>query len=368
MKRPTLRTIILMVVLCTALSAQSINGTWQGTLPISDNPRVAFKLAKADDGSLQGVFYQIDKSSSGIALTSVTFTPPDLSVKQVNADISYRGKLSADGKSIAGTWTQDKHSYPLTLILATPDTLWKRNDPAMLAPMSPTADPAFEVAAIRLTPPDTKASSYGLKTRDFTAKNRSVRDMIEFSYKLSHRQVSGGPSWMDDTKFDIAARPDTEGLPSNDQYRLMIRKLLASRFQLQTHTVKQTFPVYALTRDAKAPKLPHGGPEFDGVSSCYVKKLPEGQTELHCVGMAMPQFADALMSFITDRQIVDETGLAGYFEFTMLVTTSDLHSKEPGDWADATMRALQPLGFKLVPKRKPLDVIVVDHLEKPSPN
>jgi uncharacterized protein (TIGR03435 family) len=368
MKRVSLCTVSLMVVLCTALSAQSINGTWQGTLPIPDSPRVAFKLAKADDGSLRGVFYQIDKSSSGIALTSVTFTPPDLSVQQVNADISYRGKLSADGKSVAGTWIQDKHSYPLTLILATPETLWKHNDPAVLAPMSPTADPAFEVAAIRPSPPDAKASSYGLKTRDFTAKNRSVRDMIEFSYKLSHRQISGGPSWMDDTNFDITAKPDTEGLPSIDQYRLMIRKLLASRFQFQSHIVQKTFPVYALTRDDKAPKLPHSGPEFDGVNSCYLKGLPNDQTEYHCVGMAMPQFADALMRDITDRQIVDETGLAGYFEFTMLVTTSDLHSKQPSDWADATRRALQPLGFRLVPKRKPLEVIVIDHLEMPSAN
>ena len=333
MKRVSLCTVSLMVVLCTALSAQSINGTWQGTLPIPNSPRVAFVLTKADDGSLRGVLYQIDKSSSGIALTSVTFTPPDLSVEQVNADISYRGKLSADGKSIAGTWTQDKHSYPLTLILATPETLWKRNGPAALPPMSPTADPAFEVAAIKPSPPDAKGSSYSLKTRDFMAKNRSVRDMIEFSYQLSDRQISGGPSWMDDAKFDITAKPDTEGLPSIDQYRLMIRKLLASRFQFQNHIVQQIFPVYALTRDDKAPKLPHSDPEFDGVNSCYVKGLPDGQTELHCVGMSMSRFAESLMKLIPDRQIVDETGLAGYFEFTMMITTSDPSSGQAGDSA-----------------------------------
>jgi uncharacterized protein (TIGR03435 family) len=367
MKRVSLCTVSLMVVLCTALSAQSINGTWQGTLPIPGSPRVAFILTKADDGSRRGVLYQIDKSSSGIALTSVTFTPPDLSVEQVNADISYRGKLSADGKSFAGAWTRDKHSYPLTLILATPETLWKRNDPTALPPMSPTADPAFEVAAIRPSQPDAKGSSYGLKTRDFTAKNRSVRDMIEFSYQLSDRQISGGPSWMDDIKFDVTAIPDTEGLPSIDQYRLMIRKLLASRFQFQNHIVQQTFSVYALTRDDKAPRLPHSDPEFDGVNSCYFKKLPDGQTEIHCVGMTMPWFANSLMQLIPDRQIVDETDLSGYFEFTMMVTTSD-PSGQASDWADGSRRALQPLGFKLVPKRKPLDVIVIDHLEKPSPN
>ena len=192
--------------------------------------------------------------------------------------------------------------------------------------------------------------------------------MIEFSYKLSDRQVSGGPSWMADTKFDITARPDTEGLPSVDQYRLMLRKLLTSRFQLQTHTVQQTLPVYALTRDDNAPKLPHSEPEFDGKNQCYVINLPDGQTEFHCVGMAIPFFADFLMRLITDRQIVDETGLAGYFEFTMRMSTSELNGDQPGDSADACRRALQPLGFKLVPKREPLDVMVIDHLEKPSPN
>src|ERR1700733_7853273 len=138
MKKVFPSTVILMVALCRTLSAQSVNGTWQGTLSIPDNPRVALKLADADDGSLRGTLYLIDKlidkGPLAAALTSVSFTAPHLSVEQVNLDASFRGQLSADGKSIDGTWTQDKHSYPLTFVLATPETFWKHGGRTPLAP------------------------------------------------------------------------------------------------------------------------------------------------------------------------------------------------------------------------------------------
>ena len=364
-----------MVVLCTALSAQSVDGIWQGTLPIPDNPRVAFKLAKTEDASIRGTLYLvdklIDKGPLTAALTSVSFTAPDLSLEQVNLPVSYQGKLSADGKSISGTWTQDKHSYPLTLLLATPETLWKLAGATPLPPMSSTADPSFEVATIKPSSPNAKDYSYSWRTRDFAAKNRSVRDLIEFAYEVRDRQISGGPSWMAETKFDIAGKPDADGLPSLDQYRLMIKKLLVSRFQLHTRIVQQTFPVYALIRDEKASRLPHSDPEFD-TGSIYVKDSPDGQTAVHFIGHTMPMFANTLMNFIQDRQIVDETGMAGHFEFTLTIPATELHgdpsSGPTDDRADAFRRAMQPLGFKLVSKKEQLDVIIIDHLEKPSAN
>jgi uncharacterized protein (TIGR03435 family) len=306
----------LAFALCPMLPAQTIGGTWQGTLSVPDNPRIAIKLVNGDDGTLHGVLYQLDKGPSAIALTSITFAPPDVTLEQVNAGISFHGKLSADGKSLDGIYSQDKtaavnqdkRSYPLTLALATPQTLWKRNGPTPLPSMSPTADPAFEVATIKPSPPDAKGYSYKWRTRDFSATNRSVRDLIEFAYQVRDRQISGGPSWFNDTKFDIAGMPDSEGLPSLDQYRLMIEKLLANRFHLQLHTVQQAFPVYTLTRDDKAPRLPHSDPEFD-TGAIYTNETADGQTTAHIVGDSMPMFADLLMGFIQDRQIVDETGL-----------------------------------------------------------
>jgi uncharacterized protein (TIGR03435 family) len=150
----------------------------------------------------------------------------------------------------------------------------------------------------------------------------------------------------------------------------MIKKLLASRFQLRMHIVEQTFPVYALTRGEKALRLPHSDPEFD-TGGIYVKDSPDGQTMAHYVGFTMPIFVDNLMGFIQDRKIVDETGMTGHFEFTIAISASVLHGGPAGpddDRADAVRFAIQSLGFRLVPKKAPLDVIVIDHLEKPSAN
>ena len=82
-------------------------------------------------------------------------------------------------------------------------------------------------------------------------------------------------------------------------------------------------------------------------------------------------FADVLMNFITDRQIVDETGLTGAFEVTLTVPASVVRGG-PGfsadDRANAILGAVQQIGLKLVPKRAPVEVIVIDRLEKPSAN
>ena len=130
---------------CTVLHGQTIIGTWQGTLSTKEGQRIVLMFAKpGNDEPLRGSLTFIDRGPSGPPLLSVTFAPPDVSVTVAN--ISYRGKLSADGKSITGVWTQGNQSYPLTLVLATPQTLWTYSGPAPIPPMAATADPAFEVA------------------------------------------------------------------------------------------------------------------------------------------------------------------------------------------------------------------------------
>lgn len=360
-----------MLMLCTAAAAQSITGVWQGRLPVQDSPRVALKIANGDDGMLHGTLYLLDKGPTVVALTSVQFLAPELRIEQVNLDVSYRGRESADGKSIEGSWTEKGQSYPLTMAVAGPDALRTNGATIALPAMSETADPAFEVATIKPSAPDAKRQSFSLRTRQFAARNKTVKELIEFSYQTRGRLISGGAAWMDQTRFDIAAEPDAFGQPSVDQYRLMVRKMLSSRFGLQIHLVQQVFPVYALVREENAPALPHSDPVFD-TGSIYVKQMPDGQSVGHFVGHTMPMFADILMNFIQDRQIVDETGLSGHFEFSMTVPTSatmggDASGPED-DRADEFRRALRPLGLRLVPKREPLDVIVVDHVDAPSAN
>jgi Protein of unknown function (DUF3738) len=212
--RPSIRPALLClaslaVALGNSLYAQTITGMWQGTVPTPEKQRIVLKIANADNGQLHGILYRIDMSAEGIILSAVSFQAPNVSVEETFLNISYTGKLSADGKLISGTWTQDKQTYPVIFVLATPETVWKHEGgPVPLVPMAGTADPAFEVATIKPSPSDAKGPNYGVRTRQFTARGASVKELIKFAYRVRGRQVPSGPAWMDEIKFDIDAVPD----------------------------------------------------------------------------------------------------------------------------------------------------------------
>ncbi len=90
--------------------AQSIAGTWQGILPVRQSPRIVLRIADAGNGALRGSIIFIDRSADVVPLLSTTYRAPDLTAAV--GEITFRGKLSADGKSIAGTWTQGNQSFP----------------------------------------------------------------------------------------------------------------------------------------------------------------------------------------------------------------------------------------------------------------
>jgi len=238
--------------------------------------------------------------------------------------------------------------------------------------MAATADPVFEVATIKPSRGDDKGWSCGFKALRFKAENASVTDLIKFAYKVRDRQVDGGPSWINEDKFDIAAETDTPGQPSDDQKRSMVRKLLADRFGLEVQVAQREFPVYALTAVKSPPEVTAGNPP--GATSrgnIYVTDGADGHTAVQFINYTMPELADILMNFIQDRQIVDETGLTGRFNLVLKIPTNTFYERQgPDDMDRATAYfvAVQSLGFKLVRKRSPLEVIVINHLDKPSAN
>jgi uncharacterized protein (TIGR03435 family) len=369
MKRAFLYLATLIAIANTALHAQTILGTWQATLPTPDHPRIAIKFAAADNGKLRGTVYQLDKWHEGVPLSSVAFQSPDVTVQQINANIDFHGKLSADGESLAGIWTDGTQTLPLTFLLATPETFWKPAGPTPLPSMPVNADPTFELATIRPSPPDAQGTLFDLRTHNFAAHHRTIEELIEFAYNLRDRQIQGGPAWFTETRYDIAAEPDTEGVPSEDQSRLMLRKLLADRFHLKTHTTHPITPIYALTWDSTAPPLAHSDPEFTR-GTLMVKAQTDGQIQLRYVGHTTQSFVmEVLMNFILDRQIVDETGLHGRVDFTIYApSTIFQEGTDANEKATDMINALRAIGFRLTPKRAPLEILVIDHLEKPSAN
>src|SRR5579863_6854503 len=143
-----------------ALFAQSLVGTWQGLMLVSQTPgdtlHVVFKISTTGGGALTGQMYSIDQGGQA-PTPDITLKGSTVKIVMPSIGATYTGNLSGDGNSIAGKWASSSGSgIPLTLNLAraTAQTAWKIPEPPPPPRMmSADADPAFEVASIKPTNP-----------------------------------------------------------------------------------------------------------------------------------------------------------------------------------------------------------------------
>jgi len=287
----------------------------------------------------------------------------------------------------------------------------------LLAPhaSAQNASPAFEVASIKRSP-DAPFSFPGLMLQPggrATSPGTSVRQLILLAYGLQDLQLSGGPSWLADL-YAIDARAGAGATRAS--VRLMVKTLLAERFQLVAHLERRELPALALVlanRDGRlGPRLRRSGPE------CAPVKAPEGvplppppppgpggdftpvmaQDPIGptCGFVSFPGWMSGRrltmahvaqqLTQMTRRPVIDETGLTGDFDVDVTFTPDPSTSSglpaagvtaaapPPGALAPASDRpglftALQDdLGLKLDQRRRQVDVLVIDRIERPSEN
>jgi uncharacterized protein (TIGR03435 family) len=383
MKRWMLYFAACFVLLCTALHAQDITGQWQGTLKLQQDFRVILVLAK-DNGALKGtMYYNIDHAAQPIKVSSISLDGSTFKFDNEIADLfnggTYEGKLSADGNTITGTWTTERSTpNPLVLVRANKTTAWEIPAPPPPPKLMPTnADPSFEVATIK--PNDSGAThmqARGVNGRNFIARANSLEDLITYAYQVQARQIVGGPSWMSSDRYDIDAVPDVEGAANVEQLRSMIRKLLADRFQLKFHKETRDMSAFVLTVDKGGAKLAHT--QFNDPLPSIGYGPAKGGVTLRTRNSTMLDFTNFLQEFVLDRPVVDHSGLHGRFDFTLtfLPDETQFNGHPPfGKLADGVEPASslfealqQQLGLKLSPEKTAVDVIAIDHVEKPSPN
>jgi uncharacterized protein (TIGR03435 family) len=383
MQRLLLPILALLALPGSALLAQNITGTWQGTLKVngpngSVDLRTVMKISRADNESLTGMFYSIDQDPAPVAMTSITLKGTAVKVSLVLLNGTFDGTLSGDGNTISGKWTQGGRALPLNLVRATDQTAWTIPEPPP-APMMPTsAKPEFTVATIKPSRPDAPRGGYGFRGQDVTTTNVTVNWMIKLAYNMHAHQITGGPAWLDSAKYDMVGRPDTPGQPSRDQMKLMIQKLLADRFQLKFHIEKRELPVYAMVVPKTGTKLTvsAGDPNaFPGIG------FGQGPGVLSLVGRntTLDGVANALQSNILDKPVVNQTGLTGRYDFLLKFTpdpsqVANFGGLAPGNAADPDAPPdifsafQQQLGLKLESTKAFVDVIVVEKIERPSEN
>jgi uncharacterized protein (TIGR03435 family) len=323
-----------------------------------------------EDNTLKAVLYRVDQGGRGEPATTITRNGRTIRVILAAMGITFEGELTSDGKSIAGMWTQGAPHF-LKLARATSETAWAIPDPPPPAtPMD--AGSVFEVVTIKPSQ-DEGVHLYLDPSGLFHPTGPSLSDLIKLAYDVHARQIVGGPSWLDREKYDLSAKPDRPGKPTLPQLKMMLRKLLADRFQLSLHHEQRELSVYAITVVKSGAKLtpndndPNGNPSYS--AGPRVVSLTNG---------TIADLANGLQRSgnILDRPVVDQTGL-GSARYDLIVKWTPLTQAQAGgerraDDADPPPDLFtafqQQLGLKLISARAPVDVLVIDHVEKPSEN
>jgi uncharacterized protein (TIGR03435 family) len=265
----------------------------------------------------------------------------------------------------------------MTLARATPATAWAIPEPPPPPkPMAANANLAFEVSTIKPSNPSTPGQSILVGrggSNLFTTTNTTLNDLITFAYGIHVRQIIGAPSWVESEKYDISAKPEQPGIPNVDQLKTMVQKLLAERFGLAFHNEKRELSAYTINVGKNGPKMAKddsGGllPGFGG----------RGPGSIGVRNSTMEEFAGFLQGRILDRPVVAQTGLKDKFDFT-LDWRPDASQLPPGANAsqlppevearpDIFTAIQEQIGLKLEAAKAPVNVFVVDKVQKPSDN
>jgi uncharacterized protein (TIGR03435 family) len=217
------------------------------------------------------------------------------------------------------------------------------------------SEPRFEVASIKPSPPDAGDANVLKPTPDrFQADNFTARRLIALAWDVRIFQVSGGPSWLDSQPYDVAAKPD--GNVEDQHLRRMVRTLLAERFQLQVHHATKEMPVFVLETAKGGARLPPASPGND----------PEirGRGGHLIAKRVTAEFLSRILANELERPVLNRTGIDGAFDVELDYTPDQ--NPEPG--ASLFTALQEQLGLKLETQRAPVDVLIVDRIERPSPN
>ncbi len=233
------------------------------------------------------------------------------------------------------------------------------------------------------------------------AEKVSLRYFIQNAYDLKPFQISGGPSWINSAHYDIDAKAD--GDPNRSQRRLMMQALLQDRFKLKVHRETRQLPVYELIVAKGGPKLAEPKEGSCTASDPNESSFPPTPGQLQACGRVLVMMSRSgaqlrggkismtelvrVLSNVLGRTVVDKTGFQTAFDVQLLFTPDDTLAGLPAPppslspSSDSTRPAPSPdaygnlfaaiqhqLGLKVESTKGPVDVLVIDSVERPSAN
>jgi uncharacterized protein (TIGR03435 family) len=248
----------------------------------------------------------------------------------------------------------------------------------------------YEVATVK---PNKSGGMFmmGWVSSDRYTTGGTLDSLIKEAYEVQDDQIAGVPKSLSSERYDIVAKIDPAVGSKLDfdhrmlQGRLILQSLLADRFKLTLHHETKELPVYALVIAKNGPKIHQATPGDtypSGMKDMYGKGhdmvIAAGRGRIVGQGVPFAVLVGALQHQQLGRTILDKTGLTGKFDFT-LQWTPDVIQAPPGSQqgtgdtpADSDLSIFtaiqEQLGLKLKPQKGPVDILVIDHVERPSEN
>jgi uncharacterized protein (TIGR03435 family) len=230
------------------------------------------------------------------------------------------------------------------------------------------------VATIKPTGPDPRGRFITMQGHRFVARNHALKTLIAAAYNLSPRVIAGGPVWIDSDRYDILAKPPGELRPSLDQQMAMLRQLLADRFRLTFHRERKEFPIYALTVARNGSKLRPGTEPPEGPKPLIFALSPRSAV-LPARNATMAELASVLQRSALDRPVIDQTGLAGRYDFDLAWTPDETQfggqaprGRDEPNKPDLFAAMQEQLGLRLQATKGLVEALVIDQAERPSEN
>jgi uncharacterized protein (TIGR03435 family) len=234
----------------------------------------------------------------------------------------------------------------------------------------PASSPQFEVVSIKPAAPGARpgrvayaANGAGINTDPglLSIRSISLKDLIAAAYGVETYQISGGPAWMDSDQFEINAK---SAIPaSREQLLRMLPSLLSDRFKLEFHIATQKIPAYALAvaHDGKVQRIPSGEESKPG----FLRPNSD-----------MPALARYLTRLGADMPVIDKTGLTGRFKLDLdmgkiMEAAADISGTPPSNESiyRGTVEFIErQWGLRLVSTNAPVEVLIIDRVNRPSAN
>ena len=257
---------------------------------------------------------------------------------------------------------------------------------------SGTDKPSFEVASVKPNNSGDNRVMFRGNGGRFTVIGATVRMLIQQAYRVRDFQLSGGPGWLGSDRFDIEAKPENVADLNPERMPLMLQGLLEERFQLKIHKETKELPIYELVvaKDgAKLKSVPEPPRPIPGTPPGPLPApggpMPPGSFRIgrgEMMGSAIPieNFLQSLSTML-GRTVVNKTGLTGFFDVQLhwapdagetgpFGPVPGVQPPPPADPAGPSIfTALQEqLGLRLESSKGPVEVVVIDSIEKPSEN